>query len=49
VLLHEPGGYIAAPRRGDWQRSRVFGRHFLLERGRDRLGEATYRLRSRRR
>jgi Uma2 family endonuclease len=49
MLLHEPDGYVAAQRRGDWQRSRVFGRLFLLERGQDRLGEATYRLRSRRR
>jgi Uma2 family endonuclease len=49
ILLHEPEGYVAAPRRGNWQRSWVFGRLFHLQREKDRLGEAQFRLRTRKR
>lgn len=36
ILLHRPEGHEAAPRRGNWQRSDVFGRKFRLDRKRGR-------------
>ncbi len=44
ILLHKPDGYVAAPQRGGWQRSQVFGRRFRLERRRGRLGFWQYTL-----
>jgi len=44
VLLHRPGGYVPAARRGGWRKSGVFGRGFRLERLTDRLGQWQYRL-----
>jgi Uma2 family endonuclease len=44
ILCHRPKGYASAPQKGGWQRSRVFGRSFRLERTRDRLGDWRYRL-----
>jgi Uma2 family endonuclease len=44
VLLHRPGGYAPAPRRAGWQKSRVFGCSFRLQRQRDRLREWQYQL-----
>jgi Uma2 family endonuclease len=49
ILVHQPGGYAAAPRRGAWQRSPVFGRLFRLDRQEDRLGRWQFRLHARRR
>jgi Uma2 family endonuclease len=49
ILIHQPGGYVAAPRRGDWQRSTVFNRRFRLERQENRVGHWRYRLHVRRR
>lgn len=39
--------YIAAPKHGDWQLSKVFGREFLLVRTRTKLGYWRYQLKSR--
>jgi len=44
ILLHQPSGYVPAPRRRGWQRSQVFGRSFRLERRRGRLGLWDYTL-----
>lgn len=44
ILLWRKSGYVAAPSRGGWQRSRVFGREFRLERRRTRLGTWKYTL-----
>lgn len=44
ILQHRSSGYVAVPRRDGWQKSRVFGRSFRLERQRDRLGDWTYSL-----
>jgi Uma2 family endonuclease len=44
VLHHRRTGYAAAPERGGWRRSRVFGRSFRLERTRGRLNQWVYRL-----
>ena len=44
ILWHQPQGYTAAPRRGRWQRSRVFRRRFRLVRRRDRIGLWHYQL-----
>jgi hypothetical protein len=44
ILLHEPTGYVPAPKRAGWQLSRVFGRSFRLTRRRDRLGSWEYTL-----
>jgi Uma2 family endonuclease len=47
ILIRRRGGYAAAPRKGDWQRSRVFGREFRLAREHDAVGHWKYRLLSR--
>jgi Uma2 family endonuclease len=44
VLLHRKNGYTAAPSRDGWQRSRVFGRSFRLERTQGRRGLWRYTL-----
>ncbi|MBV9124875.1 MAG: Uma2 family endonuclease [Planctomycetes bacterium] len=44
ILLRGRTGYRAAPAKGGWQTSRVFGRRFRLERRRDRLGLWQYTL-----
>ena len=45
IQVRDDAEYRAVARRGGWQKSRVFGRSFRLERSRDRLGEWQYRLR----
>jgi Uma2 family endonuclease len=47
ILLHQPSGYVRAPRRRGWQQSRVFGHSFRLERRRGRLGLWEYTLHAR--
>jgi Uma2 family endonuclease len=44
ILYWRKKGYVAAPIRDGWQRSRVFGRSFRLERERDELGLWIYTL-----
>lgn len=44
ILYHDDSGYTAAPRRGDWQHSRIFDRTFRLDRQRDALGLWEYTL-----
>jgi Uma2 family endonuclease len=44
ILHWRKTGYAAAPHRGGWQRSRVFGRSFRLQRQRDDLGLWEYTL-----
>lgn len=44
ILHHRRTGYVAAPNRSGWQRSRVFGRSFRLDRQRDDLGLWKYTL-----
>ena len=44
ILHHRKNGYAAAPLREGWQRSRVFGRSFRLERRHDALGLWEYTL-----
>jgi Uma2 family endonuclease len=44
ILQRRRSGYAAAPSRDGWQRSRVFGRSFRLERTRDRGGFWRYTL-----
>jgi Uma2 family endonuclease len=44
ILHHRKNGYAAAPLRDGWQRSRVFGRSFRLERQRDEFGLWEYTL-----
>jgi Uma2 family endonuclease len=44
VLLHRKNGYVAAAKRDGWQRSKVFGRSFRLERVLDEFGLWEYRL-----
>lgn len=44
VLLHKPSGYERVPIRNGWQRSRVFGRNFRLERKKNRVGFWQYTL-----
>jgi Uma2 family endonuclease len=44
ILYHRKNGYAAAPVRDGWQRSRVFGRGFRLDRQRDALGLWEYTL-----
>ncbi len=44
ILNHRKNGYAAAPVRDGWQRSRVFGRSFRMERQRDALGLWEYTL-----
>jgi Uma2 family endonuclease len=44
VLLHRKNGYVAAPNKDGWQRSRVFGRSFRLLREHDRGGLWEYTL-----
>jgi Uma2 family endonuclease len=44
ILEWRATGYVAARRRGGWQKSRVFGRSFRLVRQRDRVDEWQYRL-----
>jgi Uma2 family endonuclease len=45
ILRYRRDRYVAVSPRGGWLRSRVFGRGFRLERGRDRLGFWEYTLR----
>jgi Uma2 family endonuclease len=45
ILLHRKNGYAASPVRDGWQRSRVFGRSFRLERVLDEFGLWEYTLR----
>jgi Uma2 family endonuclease len=47
ILVWEGKGYAAAPQKGAWQRSAVFGRFFRLTRRRDEDGDWQYRLDSR--
>ena len=44
ILHWRKTGYAAAPSHEGWQRSRVFGRSFRLERTRDKRGLWRYRL-----
>jgi Uma2 family endonuclease len=44
ILYHRKDGYEAAPQRGGWQQSRVFGHSFRLERQQDELGLWEYTL-----
>jgi Uma2 family endonuclease len=44
VLHWRKAGFVAAPREGGWQRSRVFSRWFQLTRSRDRRGGWRYQL-----
>jgi len=44
ILSHRKNGYAATPIRAGWQRSRVFGRAFRLDRQRDALGLWEYTL-----
>lgn len=44
ILLWRKSGYVAAPSRGGWHTSRVFGREFRLVRERDRWGLWKYTL-----
>ncbi|MCI0463439.1 MAG: Uma2 family endonuclease [Gemmataceae bacterium] len=44
ILHWRKKGYIAAPNKEGWQRSRVFGRGFRLERSRDKRGFYRYTL-----
>jgi Uma2 family endonuclease len=47
VLLRRKNGYVAAPNRDGWQRSRVFARSFRLERILDEFGLWEYTLHAR--
>lgn len=38
ILHHRKSGYVASPVRDGWQRSKVFGRSFRLERSMDEFG-----------
>jgi Uma2 family endonuclease len=44
MLVHRPTGYEAVAARGGWQRSKVFGRSFRLERRRRRMDLWKYTL-----
>jgi Uma2 family endonuclease len=44
ILHGRRSGYAAAPSKGGWQRSRVFGREFRLQRHQDEFGLWEYRL-----
>lgn len=44
ILNHRKPGYAAAPLRDGWQRSRIFGRFFRLDRQRDAFGLWEYTL-----
>ena len=44
ILHWRKKGYVAAPQKGGWQRSRVFGYGFRLERQRDDMGLWDYTL-----
>jgi Uma2 family endonuclease len=44
ILHWRKAGYVAAPHKAGWQRSRAFGRSFMLSRMRDRLGDWNYLL-----
>ena len=44
ILLHGNEDYELAPKTGDWQASRVFGKKFRLRRIKDELGDIDYRL-----
>jgi len=44
ILHWRKSGYAAAPKRDGWQRSRIFGREFRLERQRDEFGLWEYTL-----
>jgi Uma2 family endonuclease len=44
ILLHRKTGYVAAPKRDGWQRSKTFGRSFHLERVLDDFGLWEYTL-----
>ncbi len=44
ILHWRKTGYVAAPQKGGWHRSRVFGRSFRLTRARDRRGGWRYTL-----
>ena len=45
ILRHSPRGYVASRKQDGWIKSTVFGRAFLLETEKDRLGNAQYFLR----
>jgi Uma2 family endonuclease len=47
ILQWRKTGYVAVPKRGGWQRSPVFGRHFRLVRETARLGLWEYTLQMR--
>jgi Uma2 family endonuclease len=47
ILHWRKTGYVPAPRRGGWQRSAVFGRHFRLVREPARMGLWEYTLQMR--
>lgn len=44
ILHWRKQGYVAAPARDGWLKSRVFGRRFQIDRTRDRSGTWKYRL-----
>jgi Uma2 family endonuclease len=44
ILHWRKNGYVSAPRKDGWQRSRVFGRSFRLSRSRNRRGGWRYNL-----
>jgi Uma2 family endonuclease len=44
ILHYTPADYVAAARRGGWQRSKVFGRSFRLDRWRGRFDRWKYTL-----
>ena len=44
ILHRRKSGYASAPARGGWQRSRVFGRSFRLDRKLDEFGLWEYTL-----
>ena len=44
ILLHGETSYEEAPKEGEWQTSRVFGKKFRLRRVEDEVGEVDYRL-----
>ena len=47
ILVRGKSGFVAAPSRGGWQRSDVFGCSFRLERRRGRMGLWRYSLKIR--
>ncbi len=44
ILIHHADGYRPAPKKGGWQKSKVFGKQFRLVRYSDRRGRPKFRL-----